>query len=139
VLLAQPFLGRTARALEARGAQVLAAPYPIGIEGTRLWLGVAARAWGVAEARLAEILERPAARAEQALARYTSALAGKRIAFFPDSQLEIPIARFLQRECGMELLEVGVPYLDRRLMSAEVALLPEGTRLLEGGGCGRAA
>jgi light-independent protochlorophyllide reductase subunit N len=132
VLLAQPFLGRTARALEARGARVLEAPYPIGIEGTRLWLGVAARAWGVAEGRLAEILERPVARAEQALAHYAPALAGKRIAFFPDSQLEIPIARFLHRECGMELLEVGVPYLDRRLMSAEVALLPEGTRLLEG-------
>ena len=132
VLLAQPFLGRTARALEARGAQVLEAPYPIGIEGTRLWLGAAARAWGVAEARLAEILERPAVRAAQALARYTPELAGKRIAFFPDSQLEIPIARFLQRECGMELLEVGVPYLDRRLMGAEVALLPTGTRLLEG-------
>ncbi len=132
VLLAQPFLGRTARALEARGAQVLAAPYPIGIEGTQLWLGAAARAWGVAEARLAEILERPAARAAQALARYTPELAGKRIAFFPDSQLEIPIARFLQRECGMELMEVGVPYLDRRLMGAEVALLPAETRLLEG-------
>lgn len=132
VLLAQPFLGRTARALEARGARVLAAPYPIGIEGTRLWLGAAARAWGVAEARLGEMLERPAARAAQALARYTPELAGKRIAFFPDSQLEIPIARFLQRECGMELLEVGVPYLDRRLMGAEVALLPAGTRLLEG-------
>ena len=50
----------------------------------------------------------------------------------PDSQLEIPRARFLARECGMELVEVGVPYLDRQLMAAELALLPAGTRICEG-------
>jgi light-independent protochlorophyllide reductase subunit N len=32
----------------------------------------------------------------------------------------------------MELVEVGVPYLDRQLMAAEQALLPAGTRLSEG-------
>ena len=34
------------------------------------------------------------ARAEKALARQREELAGKRIFFFPDSQLEIPLARF---------------------------------------------
>jgi light-independent protochlorophyllide reductase subunit N len=33
--------------------------------------------------------------------RATAQLAGKRIFFFPDSQLEIPLARFLSRELGM--------------------------------------
>jgi light-independent protochlorophyllide reductase subunit N len=42
VLLAQPFLAETARALEARGAQVLTAPFPLGAEGTTLWLRAAA-------------------------------------------------------------------------------------------------
>jgi light-independent protochlorophyllide reductase subunit N len=32
----------------------------------------------------------------------------------------------------MELVEVGTPYLDRQLLDAELALLPEGTRISEG-------
>ena len=32
----------------------------------------------------------------------------------------------------MELVEVGVPYLDRQLMAADLALLPPATRLSEG-------
>ncbi|MGZ8492656.1 MAG: ferredoxin:protochlorophyllide reductase (ATP-dependent) subunit N, partial [Gemmatirosa sp.] len=47
VLLAQPFLGETLRALLKRGATHLDAPYPFGAEGTTAWLGAAARAWGV--------------------------------------------------------------------------------------------
>jgi light-independent protochlorophyllide reductase subunit N len=85
------------------------------------------------DARFAEVTAGPAARAGRALARYTPVLVDKRIAFFPDSQLEVPLARFLQRECGMRILEIGVPYFDRRLMGAELDLLPEGVRLTEGG------
>ena len=133
LLLAQPFLGLTARALEARGAKLLSAPFPIGIEGTRRWFDVAARAWGLPLDRIEAVLAKPAARAGQALARYQPLLAGKRLAFFPDSQLEGPIARFLQRECGMEILVAGVPYFDRRLMAGEIDLLPDGLRLVEGG------
>jgi light-independent protochlorophyllide reductase subunit N len=59
-------------------------------------------------------------------------LAGKRLFLLPDSQLELSLGRFLQRECGMELVEVGTPYLDRQLLDAELALLPEGTRISEG-------
>ena len=46
-LLAQPFLGETARALEARGATRLAAPFPLGAEGSTAWLEAAADAFGV--------------------------------------------------------------------------------------------
>jgi light-independent protochlorophyllide reductase subunit N len=59
-------------------------------------------------------------------------LEGRRLFLMPDSQMEIPLARFLHRECGMELVEVGTPYLDRRLMAGELALLPPGTRVSEG-------
>ena len=59
-------------------------------------------------------------------------LAGKRIFFFPDSQLEIPLARFLAREMGMELVEVGTPYLHRSHLAHELAWLPAGTALSEG-------
>jgi len=37
-LLVQPFLAETARALEERGAQRIAAPFPFGVEGTTEWL-----------------------------------------------------------------------------------------------------
>jgi light-independent protochlorophyllide reductase subunit N len=133
VLLAQPFLGRTARALAARGGGLLAAPFPFGVEGTRAWLAAVADAWGVSAQRLAEVTDAPAARAERALGRYREVLAGKRVSFFPDSQLELPMARFLQRECGMQVLEAGSPYLDRELLRGELELLPAGLRPVEGG------
>lgn len=132
VLFAQPFFNETAGLLAARGARLLAAPFPFGVEGTRAWLGAAARAWGLAEAQLEAVVAAPAARAERSLARYRELLAGKRISFLPDSQLEIPLARFLARECGMVPIEIGTPYLDRRAMQPELDLLPAGVRLVEG-------
>ena len=132
VLLAQPFLAETARLLEARGAVRLAAPFPLGVEGTTAWLKAAADAFDVDDASFARAIEVPRARATTALARQRVHLAGKRIFFFPDSQLEIPLARFLARELGMTLVEVGTPYLHRQHLASELALLPAGTRLSEG-------
>jgi light-independent protochlorophyllide reductase subunit N len=132
LLLAQPFLADTARALQARGAQLLSAPFPLGIEGTSAWLQAAATAFGVPAQRFESAVSAPTARATAALARARLHLEGKSIFFFPDSQLEIPLARFLARELGMRLLEVGTPYLHRQHMAQELALLPEGTFLSEG-------
>ena len=72
------------------------------------------------------------ARAQKALAHYRPALTGKKIFFFPDSQLEIPLARFLARELGMTLTEVGVPYLHRTHLAEELQLLPSSVVLSEG-------
>lgn len=132
LLLAQPFLGATARALEARGARLLAAPFPLGAEGTELWLRAAAQAMDVSEARFEQSIAPARARARQALQAQRARLAGRRIFFFPDSQLELPLARFLSRELGMSLCEVGSPYLHRGHLAQELALLPAGTRLSEG-------
>lgn len=132
VLLAQPFLGETARACLARGARLLSAPYPFGVEGTLGWLRAAAADWGVSPSLLDAATGPAVVRAERALAHQREMLAGRRISFLPDSQLEIPLARFLHRECGMELVEVATPYLDRQLMTDELALLPTGVRLTEG-------
>ena len=131
-LLAQPFLADTAVALEGRGAQRLAAPFPLGVEGTTAWLQAAASAFGVSAETFARTTAPARERAATALARQRTQLAGKSIFFFPDSQLEIPIARFLSRELGMSLAEVGMPYLHRSHMAEELALLPEGTFLSEG-------
>jgi light-independent protochlorophyllide reductase subunit N len=131
-LLAQPFLADTARALEARGAQRLPAPFPLGEEGTTTWLQAAATAFGISPEVFAQVTAPGRERANAALARQKPQLAGKSIFFFPDSQLEIPLARFLSRELGMELSEVGTPYLHRQHLAEELALLPTGTVLSEG-------
>ncbi|KPF50118.1 light-independent protochlorophyllide reductase subunit N [beta proteobacterium AAP121] len=131
-LLAQPFLADTARALENRGARRIAAPFPLGVEGTTAWLTAAAAAFGIAAEAVQAATAAPRARAEAALARHRAALSGQRIFFFPDSQLEIPLARFLARELGMQLTEVGTPYLHREHLAEELALIPAGTVLSEG-------
>jgi light-independent protochlorophyllide reductase subunit N len=117
---------------QARGARLVVAPFPIGSEGTRLWLQAAAQAMGSDPARLAAAMAPGIARAAIGTARHRAMLEGRRIFFFPDSQLEIPLARFLSRELGMELVEVGTPYLNRQHLAGELALLPESTQLSEG-------
>jgi light-independent protochlorophyllide reductase subunit N len=131
-LLVQPFLGETARALENRGATRLAAPFPLGAEGTTGWLRAAADAFGVSDERFEAAIAAPRERANRALEHSRAALKGRRIFFFPDSQLEIPIARFLHRELGMELVEVGTPYLHKDHLASDLALLPAGVQLSEG-------
>jgi light-independent protochlorophyllide reductase subunit N len=86
----------------------------------------------VAPAQVAAVLDPLVERGRRAIAPHRELLAGKRLFLLPDSQLELSLGRFLQRECGMELVEVGTPYLDRQLLDAELALLPEGTRISEG-------
>jgi light-independent protochlorophyllide reductase subunit N len=132
VLLAQPFLSDTARALIARGATLLPAPFPFGVNGTTGWLRAAADIWQVPEQTFANVISGPAERARVALARYRPWLERKRVFFFPDSQLEIPLARFLHEECGVELIEVGTPYLDRLMVDAELARLPHSVQVSEG-------
>ncbi|MBX7497096.1 ferredoxin:protochlorophyllide reductase (ATP-dependent) subunit N [Qipengyuania sp. 6B39] len=131
-LLAQPFLTETARALEDRGAQRLEALFPFGAEGTTDWLHAAALAFGIDEMHFNRVIAPGRERAKRAIEHSRERLAGKRITFLPDSQLEVPLARFLATELGMEPVEVGTPYLNRRINARELAMLPEGTRLSEG-------
>jgi light-independent protochlorophyllide reductase subunit N len=131
-LLAQPFLTQTAHAFEERGAVRLAAPFPLGVEGTHAWLEAAVRHFGVGEARFRAAVELPEQRARRALEGARRRLEGRSIFFFPDSQLEIPLARFLSRELGMNLVEVGTPFLHQAHQAEELALLPAGTTVVEG-------
>jgi light-independent protochlorophyllide reductase subunit N len=130
--LVQPFLGDTHAALTRRGARHLPAPFPFGAEGTTAWLQAIATEFGVAPDLFESVIAAPRARAEKAIAAAAETLSGKSVFFFPDSQLEIPLARFLTRECGMTAVEVGTPFLHRDLMAPELALLAEGPTLSEG-------
>ena len=131
-LLAQPFLGETARVLEGRGARRLDALFPFGAEGTTNWLHAAARAFGVDEMHFRRVIAPGRERAKRAIEHSRERLTGKRITFLPDSQLEVPLARFLATELGMVPVEVGTPYLHRAHLAAELALLPAGTLISEG-------
>ena len=132
VLLAQPFLADTLRALQSRGASRIAAPFPFGAQGTLAWLASAAAAFGISPARLEAVCAAPLQRAQAALAKSREVLEGKRIFFFPDSQLELPLARFAAGELGMVPVEVGTPYLHRELLAEELAGLPARTPIYEG-------
>jgi light-independent protochlorophyllide reductase subunit N len=123
-LLAQPFLGETSQKLTARGAVRLPALFPFGAEGTTAWLKAAADAWNIDDDHFARVVEPGRGRAQRALARHRQTLAGKSIFFFPDSQLEPSLARFLHQELGMTPIEVGTPYLNKDLVSREFDQLP---------------
>ena len=131
-LLAQPFLADTARALENMGAQHLPAPFPLGAQGTTAWLSQAAQAFGVTNDEFEAAIDAPRKRAVQAVAKHRVELQDKKIFFFPDSQLEIPLARFLHHELGMQLAEVGTPYVHRKHVDADLMQLPANTRVVEG-------
>jgi light-independent protochlorophyllide reductase subunit N len=130
--LTQPFLGGTHSALERRGARHIPAPFPFGEEGTTAWLAAVAREFGVDQARFDAATEAPRARARTALTRAAETLSGKSVFFFPDSQLELPLARFLTRECGMEAVEVGAPYIHKSVVGPDMDLLGQGPTLAEG-------
>ena len=131
-ILAQPFLGDTVKSLESRGAKMHCAPFPFGIEGTTAWLSTIATAMGVAQDVFEKIVAPKKARAQMALAPLKETLQNKKIFFFPDSQLEIPLARFLNRELGMQLTEVGTPYLHKQILEKELELMPADVQLSEG-------
>ena len=132
LLLAQPYLSDTVTALTKRGAKLVSAPYPLGIEGTLAWFQAAALEWGHSAETVQEALAIPIARAQKSLAKVRDSLQGRSVHFLPDSQLEIPLARFLRDECGMSLLEVATPYLDQTLMADELQRLGCGVSLVEG-------
>ncbi|MDX1704284.1 MAG: ferredoxin:protochlorophyllide reductase (ATP-dependent) subunit N [Altererythrobacter ishigakiensis] len=131
-LLAQPFLGETGLELERRGAVHLPALFPFGAEGTTAWLKAAADAFGIDEMHFNRVIAPGRERAKRALAPLKERLDGKRIFFMPDSQLEVPLARFLSNECGMQPLEIGTPYLHKTHLADELIALPETVRLSEG-------
>ncbi len=130
--LTQPFLGDTAAALEGRGATRLSAPFPFGEQGTTDWLRAIADAHGVSAAKFDEVTEAPRARARKAIAAAKEVLDGKSVFFFPDSQLEVPLARFLVNECGMTAVEIGTPYLHKGLVGPDLAQIAEGPTISEG-------
>lgn len=116
-----PFLSRTATTLmRRRKCKLICAPFPIGPDGTRAWIEKICSVFNVAPKGLEE-------RENQiwgSLEDYLKLVRGKSVFFMGDNLLEISLARFLIA-CGMTVLEVGIPYMDKRFQAAELALLEE--------------
>jgi light-independent protochlorophyllide reductase subunit N len=130
--LLQPFLGDTHAALIRRGARHIAAPFPFGCDGTTAWLRAIVNEFGVDADLFDRVTAAPRARAQKAIAASREILNGKSVFFFPDSQLEVPLARFLTRECGMTAVEVGTPYLHRDVVGPDLDLIAPGPTFSEG-------
>ncbi|MBC6437891.1 MAG: ferredoxin:protochlorophyllide reductase (ATP-dependent) subunit N [Rhodobacteraceae bacterium] len=128
----QPFLGTTVAALQNRGARMIRAPFPFGEEGTTLWLKAIANEFSVDDATFERVTVAPRTRARTAITNASAVLRGKSIFFMPDSQLEIPLTRFLVRECGMEAIEIGQPYIHKGLVDPDLDLIPAGPVISEG-------
>jgi light-independent protochlorophyllide reductase subunit N len=114
-----PYLSRTATALMRRKkCKLISAPFPIGPDGTRIWIEKICQVFGVQPSGLVErenlIWE--------SLKESISFIKGKSVFFMGDNLLEISLARFLIR-CGMTVYEIGIPYMDKRFQAGELALL----------------
>ncbi len=131
-ILAQPFLSETALELEKAGAKHVVAMFPLGVEGSYDWFLAAAKEFGIDEDKVKAELEPYMVRARYAVNKSSKLLKGKSVFFFPDSQLEIPLARFLHHELGMELLEVGTPYIHKKHIEKELLRIPDSTQISEG-------
>lgn len=114
-----PFLSRTATTLmRRRKCKLIGAPFPIGPDGTRAWIEKICSVFGLQP----QGLEEREKQIWQSLSDYLELVRGKSVFFMGDNLLEISLARFLIR-CGMIVYEIGIPYLDKRFQSAELALL----------------
>lgn len=124
-----PFLSRTATTLMRRSkCTLICAPFPIGPDGTRVWIEKICAAFGITPSRnqltgKTKLQEREAF-IFQGLEDYLKLIRGKSVFFMGDNLLEISLARFLTR-CGMIVYEIGIPYLDKRFQAAELALLEQ--------------
>ena len=114
-----PFLSRTASTLtRRRQCKLINAPFPIGPDGTTAWIQKIASVLGLPTYNLKEREQK----SWENLHKFVSKLQNKTMFFMGDNLLEVPLARFLSN-CGMHVLEIGLPYLDRHLQAAELALL----------------
>jgi light-independent protochlorophyllide reductase subunit N len=116
-----PYLSRTTTSLmRRRKAKLIGAPFPIGPDGTRAWVEKICSVWGVIPTGLKEREEE----IWKSLEPQLKILRGKSVFFMGDNLLEISLARFLVH-CGMQVYEIGIPYMDKRYQAAELLLLQQ--------------
>nr|ACQ90754.1 ChlN subunit of protochlorophyllide reductase [Neglectella solitaria] len=114
-----PFLSRTATTLMRRKkCKLISAPFPIGPDGTRVWIEKICNVFQIKP----QGLEERESTIWKSFENYLNLVKGKSVFFMGDNLLELSLARFLIRS-GMIVYEIGIPYMDKRFQSAELALL----------------
>ena len=114
-----PYLSRTATTLmRRRKCKLISAPFPIGPDGTRLWIEKICLTLGI----VPKGLDKRESESWESLSEYIKLIKGKSVFFMGDNLLEISLARFLI-SCGMIVYEIGIPYMDKRYQKAELDLL----------------
>ena len=114
-----PYLSRTATTLmRRRKCKLISAPFPIGPDGTRIWIEKICSALNIEPTGL-ELREKES---WDSLKSYIDLIKGKSVFFMGDNLLEISLAQFLIN-CGMIVYEIGIPYMDKRYQKAELELL----------------
>lgn len=121
----QPYLAGTVGAFQrSRKCQVLESLFPIGPDGTRVFLEDLAAMFGIKadlSAREAEVWRNLEPKVAQ--------MRGKRIFITGDNMLELPVTRFA-RAAGVEVIEAGTPYVNRKYHLRELQALA-GQRIVE--------
>ncbi len=134
--LTQPFLADTRRGADPPGRAPHPRPLPLRRRGhDALAAAPSPPSSACRDAVFEAATAAPRARARKAVAAQAETLRDRTLFLFPDSQLEVPLARFLARECGMRPLEVGTPYLHRDILGPELDLLPDRACPLRRAGC----
>ena len=114
-----PYLSRTATTLmRRRKTKLIGAPFPIGPDGTRVWIEKICSVFGIKSFGLEEREKK----IWNSLEEYLELIVNKSVFFMGDNLLEISLARFLIR-CGMIVHEIGIPYMDKRYQASELLLL----------------
>ena len=114
-----PYLSRTATVLMRRkNCNLINAPFPIGPDGTSAWVEKICLAYK----KIPKGLKEKESSTWLKLEKYITKLKGKSVFLMGDNLLEISLARFLIR-CGMQVYEIGIPYLDKRYQAGELELL----------------
>ena len=114
-----PYLSRTATTLmRRRRTKLIGAPFPIGPDGTRVWIQKICSVFSVSPVGLEEREKK----VWDSLEDYLDLVVNKSVFFMGDNLLEVSLARFLIR-CGMIVHEIGIPYMDRRYQASEILLL----------------
>ena len=122
-----PFLSRTATTLmRRRKCKLIGAPFPIGPDGTRIWIEKICSVFNIKPNNLEERENK----IWESLKDYLSLVKGKSVFFMGDNLLEISLGRFLIR-CGMIVYEIGIPYMDKRFQSGELELLEKTCNLMK--------
>ena len=123
----QPWVSGAANKFKrARGCTVLKSVFPVGPDGTRIFLEDLCAEFGLDRH---DALAKREADVWAALEPQLAILRGKRIFFTGDNMLELPLSRFL-KAAGAEVMECGTPYVNRKFHERELRLLA-GTRVVE--------